>query len=287
MKEKKHPRLPVLIFLVLILFSCSEKKEKENVATTAPHKVYLIKGSETARPAIEKILEKFGETNKDVYINYDGGGSNLGIGSLKNGEADMAFVSRGLTKEEEEELSKKNTITDFAFDGILIVVNSLNPVKQLSLQQLQNIYSGKTKNWKELGGNDMPIVLFSRDINSGTYSFFKEHVMFSTPFSRDDINLTHNNEITKNIVQTPGAIGYVGHADIEQGVKALLLSKEDGGEFVEPNFANIKYLTYPLARKIICVFPKNPEADLKIFLDYLKGQEARQITTDSGLLPVE
>src|SRR5208283_6212888 len=113
------------------------------------------------------------------------------------------------------------------------------------------------KNWKEVGGKDMPIVVYSRDVSSGTYLFFKEKVLDSLDYTKEDINLVHNKEIVNNVIQSHGAIGYVGHGSVDPNLKVLKLAARNTNEYIEPNYGSIKSGIYPLSRNLYYLYPKS------------------------------
>lgn len=286
---KKNSSLFTSLFLAFLLFACKGNKNTDTDKKPQERnlKVIRIKGSETVRPVVEKVIEQFATINPNIYVEYEGGGSGLGLMALKQQETDIAFVSRPFTRQEQTEIdtAKKFAQRNMAYDGISIVVNLANPLKEISTEQLQGIYSGKITNWKELGGKELPILVYSRDVSSGTFTFFKEKVLDTLDYTKEDINLVHNKEIVNNILQSPGAIGYVGHGSIDPNLKVLKLAARGSTKFIEPNYASIKSGDYSLSRNLYYLFPKN-SPDYVLQLDsFLHSPTVKQIITETGFIP--
>lgn len=277
-----------LIIAAALFFSCEEKKNATRPEVISQKiKVIRIKGSETVRPVIVRLIELFQKINPAVYIEYEGGGSNLGLMALKQQEADIVFVSRELTTEEIKNIDTANAYhcENFAFDGLSIVVNLANPVTSLNVSQLRGIYAGYIKNWKDLGGKDLPIIVYSRDISSGTYLFLKEKVLDSLDYTRDDVNLVHNKEIVANVIQTPNAIGYVGHGDIDPNLRVVKLAKGSSNKFIEPNYNTIRSEEYPLSRNLYYLYPRNASAEVLQLDSFLRSESTDQILLETGFIP--
>ncbi len=250
-------------------------------------KIIRIKGSETIRPVIEKVIRKFADINPDVYIEYEGGGSNIGLMAIAQQEVDIAFASRPMTKPElyEIDTTKKYSCVNLAFDGLCIIVNINNPVKELNLSQLQSIYSGEKNNWKEFGGKDLPIIVYSRDVSSGTYSFFKDKVMGAIDYRKDDINLIHNEEIVNNVLQSNASIGYVGHGDIKPNLRVLKIATGVSTKYIEPNYGSVKSGEYPLSRNIYYLYSRNAPAYVLQLDSFFKSPTVKEIIADIGFIP--
>jgi phosphate transport system substrate-binding protein len=275
----------ILFLSTIILAGCGGTKNK------APEdrriKVIRIKGSETVRPVIEKIIQQYSTMHPEVYIEYGGGGSNLGLMALKQNEADIAFMSRPLSSGEMKEIdtTDKFKYRDFASDGLSVIVHLSNPVKEINISQLRGIYAGYIKNWKDIGGKDLPIQVYSRDISSGTYLFFKDHVLGSLDYTEDDINLVHNKEMLANIIENPNAVGYMGHGDILPNVKILKLAAGSSKNFIEPSYASIKSKEYPLSRNLYYLYRRNVP-DYVLQLDsFLLSAASRQVIAEVGFIP--
>lgn len=268
---------------------CSRHEEAARPAESEKAIKIKIKGSETVRPVIEKIDDSYMTQHPNIFVDYTGGGSNIGLMSFLANEADLVFVSREIKPEEHHQLDKKGSVIDtFAIDGLAVIVNLNNPVKSLTLQQLRDIYSGRIKNWKEVGGSDWPIALYSRDISSGTYSFFKDKVLDSLDYAKDDINLTHNEEIINNVANTKQAIGYVGLSYINRpNIKPVPLTFKEGEAPQAPNFQNIGSDTYRLKRYILLVSHAKEKPEVSDFVKVLKEEQSLKVINEVGLIPAK
>lgn len=284
-----------IIFVMAVmacLTSCSRSKStagQNPVATEDKAFKVKIKGSETIRPVIEKIDDAYMAQHPNVFIDYTGGGSNIGLMSFLGNEADVVFVSREISAEEKEKLKGRDAVIDsFAIDGLAIIVNLNNPVKSLTTRQLRDIYAGRVTNWKDVGGSNWPIVLYSRDISSGTYSFFKDKVLDSLDYAKDDINLTHNEEIINNVTNTKNAVGYVGLSYTNRpNIKTVPLVFNDNDQPQAPNFQNISSSTYHLKRYVLLIHRKGEKDEVADFIKTLKDQSSLKVINEAGLIPVK
>jgi len=165
------------------------------------------------------------------------------------------------------------------------VVNPKNTVSQLTRQQLEDIYTGKVTNWKQVGGADAKIVVYGRETSSGTYDFFKEHVMKNKNYASSMLNMPATGAIIQSVSQTAGAIGYVGLAYVDKDVKALKVSY-DGKTFVEPSVENAINKSYPVTRPLFFYYQPSNESKLKPFIDYVMSAEGQGIVKQVGYVPL-
>lgn len=172
-----------------------------------------------------------------------------------------------------------------AYDALAVVVNPSNSISQLTREQLEGIFTGKIKNWKEVGGEDLKIVAYSRETSSGTYEFFKESILKNKNYMNGIMSMPATGAIIQSVSQTKGAIGYVGLAYLNKDVKALKVSY-DGQNFVEPSFENAKNKTYPVVRPLFYYYEAKNEAEAKPFIDYVLSNEGQDIVKKVGYIPV-
>jgi phosphate transport system substrate-binding protein len=276
-----------LVIIFFLLVSCGNKNNTNEAPGLGIQRVVKLKGSETIRNVMERFVNVYSADNPDVILDYSGGGSVMGIMAFNNNEADIAFISRDATPEETERLKNRHAIVDtFAIDGLSIIINVSNPIKQLSIQQLTDIYSGKIDNWKEVGGEDLRITLYSRDISSGTYAFFKNKVLHSNDYAGNDINLTHNEEIVNNVSTTKSAIGYVGLSYSQKAnVKTIPIVFKEGAPAFFPNYQNLKSNNYLLKRHILTIYSEKADDFVKKVILGLNGEKAFKLINESGLVP--
>lgn len=249
----------------------------------------IVKGSDTVLPLSQAEAEEFMLKNLDQSVTVIGGGSGVGIAALIDGEVEIAMASRSMKDSEIEEAKQKgiNPVeTVIGWDGIAVVVNPENAVTQLTFEQLKAIYDGNISNWKEVGGEDAPITVISRDSSSGTYEYFKEEVLEGREYRQDALVQPATGAIVQEIAQNKGAIGYIGYAYLDTSVKALAL---DGGEgsFVPATEEKILSGEYPLARQLYYYTDGEPQGLAKQYMDYVMSEEGQAIVSEVGYFPVK
>ena len=248
-----------------------------------------LKGSDTVLPLAQKEAESYMKTNKGAKVNVTGGGSGVGISALVDGTTEIAMSSRKMKLTEKMKLSdggKATKETIVAYDALAIAVHPSNKISQLTREQLEGIFTGKIKNWKEVGGDDLVIVVYSRESSSGTYDFFKEHVMSNKNYASSVLSMPATGSIIQSISQTKGAIGYVGLAYIEKNVKALGVSFDKGKNFIVPSMATAKNRTYPIVRPLYYYYLTTSEKAVKPFVDYCLSAEGQKIVETIGYVPL-
>ncbi len=248
-----------------------------------------LKGSDTVLPLAQKEAESYMKTNKGAKVNVTGGGSGVGISALVDGTTEIAMSSRKMKLTEKMKLSdggKATKETIVAYDALAIAVHPSNKVKELTREQLEGIFTGKTKNWKEVGGDDMAIVVYSRESSSGTYDFFKEHVMKNKNYATSVLSMPATGAIVQSISQTKGAVGYVGLAYLEKNTKAIAVSFDKGKTFVAPTMASAKDRTYPIVRPLFYYYLTTSEKAVKPFVDYCLSAEGQKIVENIGYVPL-
>jgi phosphate transport system substrate-binding protein len=248
-----------------------------------------IKGSDTVLPLSQKEAESYMKSNKSSKLTVTGGGSGVGLAALVDNTTDIAMASRKIKMDEKMKLQdagrayKEVTI---AFDALSVIVNPNNKVSELTKEQLEGIFTGKIKNWKEVGGDDMPIVAYSRESSSGTYEFFKEHVMNKKNYASSVLNMPATGAIVQSVSQTKGAIGYIGLAYMEKNVKALKVSYDKGKTYIAPSMATAKDKTYPVVRPLYYYYLTTVEKNVKPFVDYVLSAEGQKIVEQVGYIPL-
>ncbi len=248
-----------------------------------------LKGSDTVLPLAQKEAEGFMKTNKAARVTVTGGGSGVGIASLIDATTDIAMSSRKIKMGEKIKLSdagKASKETIIAYDALAIVVHPSNPVSQLTREQMEGIFTGKIKNWKEVGGSDMAIVVYSRESSSGTYEFFKEKVLNNKNYASSVLSMPATGSIIQSISQTKGAIGYVGFAYVEKEVKALKVSFDKGKTYTAPSLVTAKDKTYPIVRPLFYYYLTTVEKNVKPFVDFCLSAEGQKIVEDVGYVPL-
>lgn len=251
---------------------------------------FKIKGSDTCLPLIQKESENYMKKNTGTSITVVGGGSGVGISALISGTTDIAMASRKVKMDEKlkmQDAGKAYKEVVFAKDAISVVVNPANKVSQLTREQLEGIFTGKIKNWKEVGGDDMKIVVYSRESSSGTYEFFKEHVMKQKNYASTALLMPATGAIIQSVSQTKGAIGYVGLAYVEKTVKALKVSYDGGKTYITPSMETAKNNTYPITRPLQLYFLTKTEKLVSPYVKFILSAEGQKIAEAEGYVPLK
>lgn len=254
----------------------------ENNSTIDAQGIF-IKGSDTILPLAQAEAEEFMSKYHEKSVTVTGGGSGVGIAALIDGEVDIASASRTM-KESEIKAAEANGINPvqdvIAYDGISVIVNPDNPISELSFEQLRGIYNGSISNWKDVGGEDEPVAVLSRDSSSGTYEYFKEEVLLEDEYRPDALTQPTTGAIVTEVSQNPNAIGYIGVAYLDDSVKALSLDAGVGSEY--PSSENIISGKYPLARPLFFYTNGEPEGLIKEFVDFVQSEEGQNIVLEVG-----
>lgn len=288
----------IFFILVILLTGCSsaDKQNTSGSESTTQHKYIENKGSDTLVNLALVWAEKYQMDHPDIQISVSGGGSGTGITSLINGTVDIANASRSIKDEEIAEANRQG-IDPYeivvANDAIAVIVNPENPIDQLTIEQVSQIYQGQITNWKELGGEDRPIVCLSRETNSGTHVYFLETVVRMGDsdnralFSQETLLLPSSEGIIAEVRDNPNAIGYDGLGYVTDEVKVLALSQGDGKDYMLPSEATVKDNSYPIARQLYMYTNGEPEGTIKEYIDWILSEEAQQYVIDLGFIPYQ
>lgn len=248
-----------------------------------------LKGSDTLLPLVQKESESFSKKNNSGSLTVTGGGSGVGISALIDGTADIAMASRKIKFDEKMKLQdsgKKPIEVVVAYDALAVIVNPSNKVGNLTRQQLEDIFTGKITNWKDVGGEDMKIVAYSRETSSGTYEFFKSDILKNKNYMASILSMPATGAVIQSVSQTKGAIGYVGLAYLNKTVKPIHISY-DGKNYIEPSFDNARNKTYPVVRPLYFYYIQGKENVVKPFTDFVLSTEGQVIVKEVGYLPVK
>ena len=240
--------------------------------------------------------EAYTAGHPEARFSVTGGGSGTGIAALINGTVDIANASRRI-KSEEIAAAEANGVTPIehvvARDAIAIVVHPSNPVDRLTINQLSGIYRGSIDNWRQLGGPDRPIVLLSRESNSGTHVYFLEQVVRRgdkndrTLFSRDTLLLPSSEGISAEVRQNPNVIGYDGLGYVTPDQKVIAVAREADGPFILPTAETVNNGQYPIARDLYMYTAGEPEGIVAAYLEWVVSNEAQTIVTELGFVPLK
>ena len=253
-----------LVFILLFTGACQRSRAGITVA-----------GSTSIEPFAELLAEEYMSRNPASHIYVQGGGSTTGIEAAMTHAANIGMSSRSL-------LPKEQTLSALmiAKDAITIIVNPNNPIDDLSMDQVRSVFSGKVRNWKELGGLPRPIVLVNREEGSGTRESFQKFVMEKEEISLDSLVQNTNGAIRQVVSNDPNAIGYLSLGLVNDQVKALKISG------VEPDVANSESGKYALVRPFLFVLDGEPTGEAKAFLDFVLSPTAQKLLAKEGLVPV-
>jgi phosphate transport system substrate-binding protein len=280
----------VILIFTLGLASCTP------AGSHAPDAAAYIqnKGSDTMVNLALAWAERYQNVQPAVRISVTGGGSGTGIAALINGTVDICNASRQITKDEIKQ-AQANGIDPVEFivsrDAIAVVVNPSNPISQLTLQQISDIYTDKISNWSELGGDNRPIVRLSRETNSGTHVYFLGSVIRlgsstdKTIFSADTLLLPSSEGIIAEVSDNPNAIGYDGLGYITPNVKKIAVAKTGKSHFILPTVSTVSDGTYPIARQLFMYTKGKPTGAIKDYMAWILGAEAQKIVLDLGFVP--
>ena len=249
-----------------------------------------IKGSDTVLPLSQSEAENYIKVNPSSSVSVTGGGSGVGISALVAGTTDIAQASRKIKFDEKQKLQESGKTAKeviIAYDALAVIVNPANKVVNLTREQLEGIFTGKIKNWKELGGDDLKIVPYSRETSSGTYEFFKESVLKNKNYMNGIMSMPATGSIVQSVSQTKGAIGYVGLAYLNKNVKAVHISYDAGKMFTEPSVVNAKNKSYPVVRPLYFYYEVKSEAKVKPFINYVLSKEGQAIVSKVGFITVK
>lgn len=249
-----------------------------------------IKGSDTVLPLTQKLAEIYMKNNSGSKITVTGGGSGIGLSALVEGSTDIAMSSRKMKFDEKVKIQnagKSSKEVIICRDALTIVVNPKNKVTNLTREQLEGIFTGKISNWKQVGGADLTITAYSRETTSGTYEFFKEHVMKNKNYKSGILSMPATGAIIQSISQTPGAIGYVGMAYVTKDVKEIHVSFDGGKKFIEPTLSNAKSGIYPIVRPLYYYYEVKSEAKVNPFLKFVLSAEGQKIVDTIGYIPLK
>lgn len=275
-----------------LLINCGGKKGD---AGNNDRATIQVKGSDTMVNVAQAWAEKYAQVATDVDVEVSGGGSGVGIAALEKGTIDIADASRNM-KKEEFELAKVNTGKEpkefiVGFDAMAVYINKDNPLDEITLDQLKQIFAegGSITKWSQLGvtipgAADDEIVRVSRQSSSGTYEFFREHVLQKVDFKLGSRDMNGSKEVVELVSGTKTAIGYSGMGYATNGVKMLNI-KTDAGSFA-PTVENTVNKSYPLARSLLLYTLGNPEGAVKDYIDWILSDAGQEIVKENGYVPL-
>jgi phosphate transport system substrate-binding protein len=247
-----------------------------------------IKGSDTLVRLGQRWAEEYMKAHPDAVIQVSGGGTGTGIAALINGTTDICEASRDMKAKEYEDARARGVNpykVAVALDGIAVFLNEANPVKELTLDQLKGIYTGEITNWKEFGGESRTIILYGRENNSGTYAYFKEHVLANEDYADNTQTLPGTAAVVNAVAKDKYGIGYGGIA-WAKGVKHLPVKKNAESTAVEPSMESVTDGSYPISRELYWFFNGQPAGDLRALLNWVLSPEGQKIAEAVDYIPL-
>ncbi len=296
MKSKMLVVFTMLLFAAVVFTGCKKKEEVEK-------SVVSVKGSDTMVNLSQKWAETYMQKNPNASIQVTGGGSGTGVASLLNKTVDIANASREFKSAEyakAKELGISPKEFKVALDGIAVIVSTDNPISELTIAQIRDIFIGKIKNWKELGGADFPIILYGRENSSGTYEFFKDHVL-----GKDERGNTRDFDNSTQVLQGTAALGEavardiksvgyggVGYFAARTDVKILKVKADNNSPAIAPaeggkvNYDAIWSGNYSISRYLYCYTNGSGDQKIKDFMDFILSQEGQDLVKQMEYIPL-
>ena len=280
----------LFILSVALLTGCGGQEQPAGGAggERPDGKALTVKGSDTMVIMSQRLAEEYMKAHPEAVVQVNGGGSGTGIAALINGTTDLAMASRPM-KETEKTNAQSNrgsavVETPVALDSLAVFVNEANPVGQLTVEQVGRIYKGEITNWKEVGGPDSRIVLYGRESSSGTYDYFREHVLDKADFAPAVQTLQGTAAIINSVAKDPNGIGYGGIA-YATGARPLAIQHGEGPA-VAPSEESVANRTYPLARELYFYYLANAPERVTEFVNWTLTPEAQSLISEVGYFPL-
>jgi phosphate transport system substrate-binding protein len=253
-------------------------------------KAITVKGSDTMVIMNARLAEAFMKANPGKSIQVTGGGSGVGLAALINGTTDVAASSRPMKTSEKDKLKARfatvGVEVPVAKDGLAIYLNEKNAVRELTMQQLNDVYTGRITNWKDLGGANAPIVLYSRENSSGTYVYFKDNVLRGKDFSARAQTLQGTAAVVNAVAKDPNGIGY-GGAAYAKGIRFAGVKADAKSPAYTPSLESVKSGKYPVTRFLYLYLRTAARGDMKSFIDYALSPAGQAIVQQVGYFPVK
>jgi phosphate transport system substrate-binding protein len=283
----------LVLMAAFVLASCGDGRQKgrgEGSEGEARKQVITEKGSDTMILLANRWAEAYAKKKPSVEVQVTGGGSGTGISALINGTTDIANASRQMKDEERAQVKQKfgNDPIEIpvARDGITIYVNAANTLEQITIAQLRDLFLGKVTNWKQIGGPDQKVILYGRENSSGTYEFFKEHVLEKADFAPETQTLSGTAAVVQAVAKDKGGVGYGGEAYGTGDIKKLKLVGNDG-KGVEVTEENVRSGVYPLSRSLYFYVREQPTGAIKDYIDWVLSNEGQAEVKAAGYFPLK
>ncbi|HEX5033534.1 MAG TPA: PstS family phosphate ABC transporter substrate-binding protein [bacterium] len=294
---------PILFSALLGPLACGKKQETAAPppapAPAADGNNITVKGSDTMVVLGQRWAETYMKEKPGVTIQVTGGGSGTGIAALLNGTTNIANLSRPAKKEEIEKArnqARELKEIPVAFDGLAVIVNKNNVISELTLQQLMGIYTGHFNNWNEVGGADQKILRYCRESNSGTYVFFKEHILGERDYAPDCQTMPGTGAVAEAVSRDLNGIGYGGVSYFEKRpeLKVLPLKKDAATAAISPltaedkvNSTQIRNSEYPISRNLFIYVAGQQSPQVQAYLDWILSDAGQKVVEEVGYVPLK
>jgi phosphate transport system substrate-binding protein len=288
MTRTNRTRTRFTLILAMVLVGCGNQYDTPSSGAAGRQETLTIKGSDTLVILAQRWAEGFMAASPSTTVQVSGGGSGTGIAALINGTTELANSSRPIKDRERDQVraTRGAEVVEHkvAIDALAIYVSDRNPIHSLDMGQVKQIFRGRIRNWNELGGPDLPIVLYSRENNSGTYAYFKEHVLNDEDFAAEAQTLPGTAAVINAVARDPRGIGYGGIA-FGEGVHTLDISSGDGPAY-GPTLENATQGIYPLSRFLFIYTAGEPNGPGKRYLDYVLSEPGQSVVEGVGYYPL-
>jgi len=294
LKTKKNVKEATVSTLLLVAtlvaaFGCARRSDQAE----GEKRFITIKGSDTMVYLVSNWAQAFMQKNPGMEVSVTGGGSGTGIAALLNGTTDICAASRKIKNKElmlaiEKYIQPNETVV--ARDGIAVVVNPANPVNELTIEKLGNIFTGKFTRWSDFGGPDKEIIVLSRESSSGTYVFFQEMVLKKQDYMTDAKLLPATSTIIQSVSTDQWSIGYVGLGyalAAKDKVKILAIKADENSPAILPSEQTVKSGQYIISRPLYLYLNGRPKGTLKEFVDFCISDEGQAIVQETGYVAVK
>lgn len=263
----------IIACLVLILF----------VSSGACAESLVIKGSTTVLPIMQKMVEVFMQKYPEYKVSLSGGGSSFGITAMLDRTCDIAMASRLVKPSEERKAQEKGMYLvkhEIALDAVVPIVHPNNPIENLSVDQLRDIYMGKIQNWSMIGGQDKRVAVISRDSSSGTYETWEEYVLAGNRVFRGALLQASNGAVVQAVNKSENAIGYIGIGYVDKSIKPLSVNG------IEPTRENARDWVFPVVRTLQVYTNGAPKGGTKKLIEFIKSSEGQDIVNEVGFINI-
>ena len=271
-----HRKYTAFVFIASMMFCTAASAQR-------------IKGSDTLLPLTQELAEEYLAVYPDGDVVVTGGGTGVGMAALIENTTDIAMASRRIKFGEKMKFASENlqeAEVVVAYDALAVVVNPSNPVDSLTREQLEAIFRGKIANWKDVGGEDRKIVVYSRETSSGTYEFFKESVFDNKNYMSSVLSMPATGAIIQSVRQTKGAIGYIGLAYLNPYVKPVAVSYDGGVNYAMPSVETAADGSYPVVRPLYYYYDTRKEETVGGFISFALSPQGQKSVLEQGFVPV-